>query len=81
MNITWGTNNIHCCLCPASFVPQCALLAALWKEAEAEGCGSHGNGKPTFSFGCANMTKWPMHSPKVYKPSLLLVIPWVCPHF
>ena len=34
-----------------------------------------------FSFGCANMTKWSMRSPKVYKPSLLLVIPQACPHF
>ena len=45
--------------------------------------GSHGNGEqvaPLFSFGCTNMTKWSMHSPKVYKPSLLLVIPRACLH-
>ena len=34
-----------------------------------------------FLFGCANMTKWSMRSPKVYKPLLLLVIPWARPHF
>ena len=34
----------------------------------------------TLLFGCTNMTKWSVCSPKVYKPSLLLVIPQVHPH-
>jgi hypothetical protein len=36
---------------------------------------------PLFLFGCANMTKWSVRSPKVYKHSLLLVIPRARPHF
>jgi hypothetical protein len=32
------------------------------------------NSGTTFSFGCANMTKWSVCSPNIYKPSLLLFI-------
>jgi hypothetical protein len=57
-----------------------------WKEAEGSvverwwwlmlmwhAFGRHGNGEPngtTFSFGCANMTKWSVPSFRVYKPLL-----------